>query len=184
MKTVFLDRDGTINEEVDNLTDISQLKIFPDVAEGIKKLKQRGFLIIVISNQPVVARGWITETDLHLIHKELLDRLKKQGAIIDAVYYCPHHPNATLPEYRKICDCRKPHTGMITRAVHDFDIDLKRSFFVGDMMKDIQTAKNAEVRSILVKTGYGGGDAEYDVEPDYIARKFQNAVHYILKNSD
>src|SRR5207245_801321 len=108
MKAVFIDRDGTTNVEVDNLRYVSQLEILPGVAEGIRKLRAMGYLIVVITNQPVVARGWITERELQEIHAELLKRLQNEKAKIDKIYYCPHHPNGNLEKYRKVCLCRKP----------------------------------------------------------------------------
>src|SRR3989338_5019263 len=179
-KAIFLDRDGVINREVDNLKSINQLRLLPYVSQAIKKFNQSGFLVIVITNQPVIARGWIDEIELQNIHKELVNRLKKRGTKIDAIYYCPHHPNANLTKYRKDCQDRKPNIGLIKKAVNDFNISLKDSFLVGDTTSDIQTAKNAGVKSILVKTGYAGNDKKFKVIPNYSAKNLDEAANLIV----
>lgn len=181
-KAVFLDRDGVINREVDNLKSLNQLRLLPQAASAIKKINKRGFLVIIITNQPVVARGWITENELQAIHQVLLSRLAKKGAKIDAIYYCPHHPNANVLIYRKVCADRKPGVGLVKKAAEKFKISLKNSFFIGDSTRDIQTAKNAGLKSILVKTGFGGKDKKYQVIPDFMADNLPEAVLYILKN--
>ena len=134
-KAVFLDRDGTINKEVDHLTDIKDLSIFPYAAEAIKKFKSMGFLIIIITNQSVVGRGYVSIEQLDEINRELINRLKKQGAIIDDIFYCPHHPDEG-------CDCRKPLPGLIKKAIDKYDIEIKNSFMIGDNISDIQLAFN------------------------------------------
>ena len=179
MKAVFLDRDGTINEEVDNLHDMAKLRILPGVAEGIRRLRAMGFLIIVVTNQPVVARGWITEREVEEVHEELLKRLQNENAKIDKIYYCPHHPNGNLKEYRKVCTCRKPELELVQMAVKEFSIDLKRSYFIGDRTTDAQTAKNAGIRSILLRTGAAGKDGRFNVKPDFVANNFLEAVDVI-----
>lgn len=181
-KAVFLDRDGTINKEVDNLRNINQLRLLPNVAKAIRKLNQNNFLVIIVSNQPVVARGWITEKELAEIHKILMIRLEKQGAKIDAVYYCPHHPNANLRQYRKDCLDRKPNVGLIKKAVEDFDISLSNSFLIGDSTRDIKTAYNAGIKNILVRTGYAGKDKKFDVVSDFTAKNLLGAVSIICKH--
>ncbi|OGK24253.1 hypothetical protein A3A46_01545 [Candidatus Roizmanbacteria bacterium RIFCSPLOWO2_01_FULL_37_13] len=179
-KAVFLDRDGVINREVDNLRDVKQLTLLPHAADAIRKLNQSGFLVIIITNQPVVARGWISEERLKKIHMELLKRLGKKGARIDAIYFCPHHPNADLSKYRKDCQDRKPNIGLIKKAVKNFKIALENSFLIGDSTRDIQTAKNAGIPSILLKTGYGGKDRKFNVKPDYIAKNlFEASIKFI-----
>lgn len=181
-KAVFLDRDGTINKEVNNLRDINQLRLLPNVAKAIRKFGQNHFLIIMITNQPVVARGWITEKQLEEIHMVLMARLKKQGARIDAIYYCPHHPNANFKKYKKDCSDRKPNIGLINKAVKDFNISLKDSFLIGDSTTDIKTANNADIKNILVKTGYAGKDKKFDVSADYIAKDLLEAVSIVCKH--
>ena len=180
-KAVFIDRDGVINREVDNLKDIGQLRLLPGVATAIRKINQNGILVIVITNQPVVARGWISENELNLIHQEILTRLAKKGAKIDAFYYCPHHPEANLKKYRKKCRCRKPNIGLIQKAVKKYNISIKDSYFIGDTTRDILTAKNVGLKSILVKTGYGGKDKKFNVKPDYIVNNLYEAANLICR---
>ena len=181
-RAVFLDRDGTINREVENLRHRNQLRLLPNVARAIKELNQNNFLIIVISNQPVVARGWITEKELAEIHKTLMIRLEKQGAKIDAIYYCPHHPNANLRQYRKDCPDRKPNIGLIKKAVKDFNISLSDSFLIGDSTRDIKTAYNAEIKNILVRTGNAGKDKKFDIISDFTAKNLLEAVSIICRH--
>ncbi|OGK31855.1 hypothetical protein A3I50_01660 [Candidatus Roizmanbacteria bacterium RIFCSPLOWO2_02_FULL_37_9] len=179
-KAIFLDRDGVINREVDNLKSINQLRLLPYVSQAIKKFNQSGFLVIVITNQPVIARGWIDEIELQNIHKELVNRLKKRGAKIDAIYYCPHHPNANLAKYRKDCKDRKPNIGLIKKTAKDFNISLSDSFLIGDSTRDIQTAHNAKIKSVLVLTGHQGKDKRFDAKPDKIAPNLVKAVQVVL----
>lgn len=181
MKAVFLDRDGTINKEVNLLQKISQLKLIPGSAEAIRKLKNAKFLIFIISNQAVVARGLITEEKINEINNALIKMLEKKGAQVDGIYSCPHHPNADLLEYRKDCVDRKPNTGMIKKVLKKYPISLEKSFFVGDMTVDIQTGKNAGMKTILVKTGFAGSDKKYNVKPDFIAKDLKKATEIILK---
>lgn len=178
---VFLDRDGVINKEIDVLKNIRELRILPNVAEAIKAMNKLGFLVIVVTNQPVVARGWLSEKQLDEIHAVLLYRLGEKGARIDATYYCPHHPDANLVKYRVKCRCRKPNIGMIKTATADFDIDLKKSFMIGDSTRDILAGRRAGLKTILVETGYGGKDGKYDVKPDFIAKNLLAAVKIIKK---
>lgn len=183
MKAVFLDRDGTINREVDVLRNLKQLRILPGTAKAIRKLNLLGFLVIVVTNQSVVARGWLTEKGLDRIHAVLLGRLRRGGGKLDAIYYCPHHPNANLKKYRLECRCRKPNVGLIARALKDFKIDPKKSFMVGDGTRDILTGKRAGLKTILVKTGYAGRDGKHHVQPDFTARNLAQAIKIISKHA-
>lgn len=181
MRAVFLDRDGTINREADNLRDVHKLRLLPNTAKAIQQLNQLGFAVIVISNQPVVARGWLTEQGVDEIHDELQKRLAKHGAKIDAFYYCPHHPNANLNKYRVQCQCRKPNTQLIKTAVKDLKVDLSKSFLIGDSTRDILAGERAGVKTILVKTGYAGNDGTYIVKPDITAKNLYEAAVIIKK---
>ncbi|MDO8469642.1 MAG: HAD family hydrolase [bacterium] len=183
MKAVFLDRDGTINREVNVLRDVRQLRLLPGAAKAIKKLNQLRLLVVVITNQPVIARGWLTEKEVEYIHDVLIRRLAKRGAKIDAIYYCPHHPNANLKKYRIRCRCRKPGIGMIQKAVREFGIDPRASWVIGDSGRDVAAGKKAGVRTILVATGYGGKDIDYGAKPDFVARNLQAAVRIITRHA-
>ena len=173
MRAVFLDRDGTVTKSDGYFYKYEQLELLEGLVDAIKVLN-KNFLVIIITNQPVVARGLCTEEDVKRLHNDLIEVMKKNGAKIDAIYFCPHHPEQhdDVPEhakkYRMVCSCRKPRTGMIEKAAKDFDIDVSKSFFIGDSTRDIQTAKNVGCTSILVKTGLSGKDKKYDVTPDYV----------------
>ncbi|HJO93299.1 MAG TPA: HAD family hydrolase [Victivallales bacterium] len=154
-KACFLDRDGVLIEEVNYLSYPSQILIFENSYKALKLLRDNDYKIIVITNQAGVARGYFKETDITVIHKEIDRFLSLKKLSIDKYYYCPHHPEGTVPEYSFECACRKPAPGLIFQAVKDFDIDLGESFLIGDKMSDINSAKNAGCFSILVKTGHG-----------------------------
>ena len=180
-RAVFLDRDGTMIKEAGDLIlrDVGRIRFFKGVAEAIKKLNRLGFIVVVITNQPVVARGFATEKEVDQIHAILVKRLAKRGAKIDAVYSCPHHSEATLPKYRVRCRCRKPNIGMIMKAAKKFGINLKKSFLVGDRTADIAAGNRAGVKMILVKTGYAGKDGRYEGKPDFTAKNLKEATKII-----
>lgn len=182
---VFLDRDGTLNEEVGGVTLPDQLKLLPGVAEAIQQLNHQGFRVIVVTNQPVVAKGFCTEGDVQTIHNKLETLLGGAHAFLDRIYFCPHHPEKGFagerPELKMNCDCRKPKPGQIQRAAKDLNLDLKTSWFVGDSTTDIETAKNAGLKSILVRTGHAGCDAKFAARPDFVFDNLPAAVHFILE---
>ena len=180
----FLDRDGTIIDQGGFLTRAEDLRLFPGAAGAVKRLREAGGLVIVVTNQPAVARGLIDEPALARIHERLKGLFAEQGAPLDEVYYCPHHPETHHPEandprYRRECECRKPKTGMLRRAADDFGIDIARSFMVGDSTRDIMTARNAGCAAVLVKTGAGGKDAKFDVRPDFFCDDIVAAAEWI-----
>ncbi len=186
-RAVFLDRDGTINKEVNLLHKISQIRIIKNTAKGIKLLNKKGCLVIIVTNQPVVARNLCTEKDVVEINETIRKRLLRRGAKIDAIYYCPHHPERNHPEandprYRRKCSCRKPSSGMIKKAAEILNIDLVNSFVIGDSTRDIQAGQNVGCKTILVKTGYAGKDKRYDVKPDQICDNLYSACSLIAKD--
>jgi D-glycero-D-manno-heptose 1,7-bisphosphate phosphatase len=180
---LFLDRDGTINEEVDYLSSPHQVQLIPRAAEAIREANRLGLKVIVISNQSGIARGMFTEEDLAIVNSAIYRLLEQQDAHIDALYYCPHYPGGTTPPYNTECDCRKPKIGMLRRAQEELRIDLSKSFVIGDKISDIQTGNNAGSASILVLTGYGKNQAdlvrEQNVAVEYIARDLYDAVQHI-----
>jgi D-glycero-D-manno-heptose 1,7-bisphosphate phosphatase len=189
---VFLDRDGTINEEVGYLDSLDKLKIIPSAYEAIRLINESGMKVVVISNQAGVARGFFTEDFVKVTHEHLQTALRQQGATIDNFYYCPHHPTEGIEPYRKDCNCRKPAPGMLLRAVQDLNIDLTRSYLVGDRFNDMEAGKKIGVRGILVKTGFGQSllqddgpdEATPENKPDFIAADILEAVKWILKNKE
>lgn len=183
-KAIFLDRDGTINEYVCFLRNIDDFKLLPFVGEAIAKINASPYLAIVATNQPVVARGEVTYQELNEIHKKMETELGRQGAYLDDIFFCPHHPDGgyegEIAELKVNCDCRKPRIGMMIRAADRYHIDLSQSWYIGDTTRDIQTGKNAGMRTILVQTGEAGKDGKYDAAPDYIAENLLAAVIHIL----
>jgi D,D-heptose 1,7-bisphosphate phosphatase len=179
---VFLDRDGTINEDVGYLHDIGQLVLIPGAAQAIRIFNNCGFKVVVVTNQSGVARGYFREEFVGQTHAHLHAVLQSQGAIIDAFYYCPHHPTEGFPPYRKVCSCRKPETGMFTQAARDLHLDLSRSYMVGDKMQDIQAGKKTGVKTVLVGTGYGRFVKEEDLLPEYVAQDLFAAAQWIADN--
>lgn len=182
---IFLDRDGTINKEVDFLSSPLGLELLPDSAKAIREAKDLGFKVFIITNQSGVARGLLTERDLEEIHTRLVDVLAAEHAHIDAIYYCPHHPDFGSGEYRKECDCRKPNIGMVTQAAREFDVDPKASFVIGDRMIDIQLGRNIKAKSILVLTGYGRDEQalcrKEGIPIDYVAENLYDAMQYVKR---
>ena len=152
---VFLDRDGTLIEEVNYLRRVEDLHLLPGVAEALRSLRAAGFVLVLVTNQAGIARGLLSEETLALLHAELEARLAGQGAWLDGIYYCPHHPEHGPPEYRQDCDCRKPATGLLEQARDDLDLDLAGSWAVGDKVSDLEGALGLGCRAILVRTGYG-----------------------------
>lgn len=186
---VFLDRDGTINKEVNYLRDEKQIQILPHVSEGIALLNKENIRVIVITNQPAVARGYTTISGLKKINNTLVSHLKKKNAYIDAIYSCPHHPERYHPnippnamKYRIKCSCRKPKLAMFRQALRDFKVNTKKAFVVGDRTGDIKAGKNLKITTFLVETGFGGRDNKYSIAPDYIVCDLYEAIDIILNH--
>lgn len=185
---VFLDRDGTINEEIDFLRTPDDLRLIPGAGAAIRSLNERHLVTCVISNQSGVARGFLTEADLLPIHERLEQELGRDNARLDRIYYCPHHPTEGRPPYNIACECRKPKTGMLRKGAEEFGFDLKRSFVVGDRIVDVQAGQAVGATTILVLTGYGKTAAEEcsteGVRPDRTATSIVEAVDFILNRID
>ena len=181
---LFLDRDGTLNLEVNHLNDPDKLTLLDGSAEGIKRINRAGILAIGVTNQPVLARGDVTFQGLKKIHARLDRLLGEKGAYLDRMYICPHHPDkgflGEIPELKMECLCRKPQTGLFDLAVQDLNISRRDSWMVGDTTSDILAGKRAGLRTILVRTGYSGRDFKFDVEPDFVANDLAGAVDWIL----
>lgn len=180
-RAVFLDRDGVINTEVHRLADADQLQLIEGAGEGIRLLNNAGIPVFLVTNQAVVARGLCSEEDLRSIHHRLADLLKPHGAVLDHIYYCPHHPDGKIDEYRQDCPSRKPGIGMLDRAAREHGLDLTRCVMIGDRTVDIQTACAAGCSSILVATGYGGSDGLYPATPTWTAPDLAAAARIVLQ---
>ncbi|MBA7668790.1 D-glycero-beta-D-manno-heptose-1,7-bisphosphate 7-phosphatase [subsurface metagenome] len=182
-RAVFLDRDGTINEEVSYLKDLKDLKILPEAPGAIKLLNEHSFKVVVITNQSGVARGYLTEEKLEEIHEEMRRQLSEKGAQLDAIYYCPHHPTQGKGKYRKNCWCRKPNPGMLERAASELELDLGRCYVVGDKLIDLQAGLRVDCKTVLVLTGYGKKYSNEKIEAkiniDYVAKTLKDAAEWI-----
>ncbi len=168
---IFLDRDGVLTEEKSYVCSCEEMRIFPYAEECIRKIKEKGYYAIVITNQSGVARGLFTENCLMKMNDYL-----KQVLNVDAIYYCPHHIEGRVKKYAIVCNCRKPGTGMIERACRDFNIDMEKSFLAGDRASDIKAGKNAGIRTVLLESGYGTAGLESNVVPDYICYDLRDMI--------
>jgi D-glycero-D-manno-heptose 1,7-bisphosphate phosphatase len=186
-QAVFIDRDGTLSDEIGYVNHVSRYRMLPRSAEAIKKLNESGIPAVLVTNQAGVARGYFPEERIFEVHKRMEELLAEGGALLDGVYYCPHHPSAGEPPYRAECDCRKPKPGLLLRAASELDLDISRSYMVGDKFSDVQLAHTAGCKGILVLTGYGRGEWEYNrdeagVTPEFVAEDLLDAVEWILKD--
>lgn len=180
---VFLDRDGTLIEEVDYLERVEQVALYSWSIDGVRLLNRAGIRVFVVTNQAGVARGYFTESVVAEVHRRIDSLLASGGARIDAYYYCPHHPEGAVEAYRRSCECRKPGRGLVDRAAREFGIDPSRSFVVGDRWLDIQLARAVGARAVLVRTGFGSTAERQqpsDVTADAIADNLVDAANWIL----
>ncbi len=183
---VFLDRDGTLIEEVGYLDRPERVTLYPFAADAIRALNRAGIRVAMVTNQSGVARGFFTEEVVRDVHDHIARLLARRGAHIDAYYYCPHHPDGRLAEYAVRCECRKPARGLVDRAVAELGIDPARSFAVGDRWVDIGLARTFGGRGVLVRTGYGAGEeqrAPADLAADAIVDNLAGAVSWVLRQS-
>ena len=185
---VFIDRDGTLTEEVGYVNHPSRLRLLPRSAEAIRRLNRAGTAAVVVTNQAGIARGYFSEGVLDTVTAELHAQLVRAGARLDGVYVCPHHPTEGAAPYRTLCDCRKPKPGLLLRAADELRLDLTRSVMVGDKASDLEVAPKVGARAVLVLTGYGRGEWEYRreqfvVAPDHVAGDLLDAVDWALERS-
>jgi D-glycero-D-manno-heptose 1,7-bisphosphate phosphatase len=181
---IFMDRDGTICEEVGYINHLSRSRLLPHSLEAIRGVNRLGYLAVVATNQSGVARGLFTEDLVRAVHDQLRSRVESGGGRLDALYYCPHHPREGTPPYRIDCDCRKPRPGMLVRAAREHDIDLSRSWMIGDSLVDLEAGAAAGVRVVHVLTGYGMGLVDnqperFRVPPAHTATDLLAAVRWI-----
>ena len=176
---VFLDRDGTVSEEVGYMYDVTLYQVFPWTGQAIRRLNECGIRVALATNQSGIERGYFSERTVHRVHDRLREKIGRSGASLDAVYFCPHHPEAG-------CGCRKPRPGMLERAREELGINLGNSYMVGDRYLDVQTGRAAGARTILVMTGNGREEQEQyrdaEIQPDHFAQDLAEAVDLILRN--
>ncbi|MBN2233130.1 MAG: HAD family hydrolase [Deltaproteobacteria bacterium] len=183
---VFLDRDGTVIEEVGYLGRVDQVRLIPGTAAAIRRLNQGGIPVIIVTNQAGVARGYFTESRVERIHYHLQEMLAAQGATVDAIYFCPHHPEGNRKIYRRSCRCRKPEPGMVERAITELGLETcPRLFVVGDKESDMELARRIDAMAVLVFTGHGRDEYEEKIrhgerQPDYCTANLAAAIDWIM----
>ncbi|HEU0071998.1 MAG TPA: D-glycero-beta-D-manno-heptose 1,7-bisphosphate 7-phosphatase [Alphaproteobacteria bacterium] len=182
---VFLDRDGTIVEDVDYLTRPDQLRLIPGAAAAIRGINQMGYAAVIVTNQSAVARGMLSESALAEVHVRLREMLAAAGAHIDGIYHCPHLPDGQIAQYARQCDCRKPAPGMLLQAARDLGIDLPASIMIGDSLRDLEAGKAAGCRqSILVKTGQGSAAAAQAGSDDIVVDDLSAAFALLIRKKN
>ena len=182
---VFMDRDGTLSHEVGYVNHVSRFRLYPWAVDAVRLANKTGFLAVVVTNQAGVARGYFPEAVIHEVHASLVASMTAGDARLDGIYFCPHHPSAGEPPYRRDCDCRKPKPGLVERAAAELDIDLSRSFVIGDRLGDLELAWRVGARGVLVRSGYGLGELTYHApswprQPDLVAENVLEAVERIV----
>jgi D-glycero-D-manno-heptose 1,7-bisphosphate phosphatase len=183
---VFVDRDGTLIEEVGYLDRVERVELYPWTIDALRALNRAGFRIVLVSNQSGVARGFFPEAVVEAVHRHMADLLAAGGARIDAYYYCPHHPDGKVARYAVACECRKPSPALVQRAVDEFGIDPARSFVVGDRWLDVALARRVGARAVLVRTGYGATEEARPPDglaADAVADNFAGAASWILNHA-
>ncbi len=188
-RAVFLDRDGTINRESDYVDRPDRFELLPKAGPAIARLNRAGLSVVVVSNQSGVGRGLISLESLDDVDIKMKELLARDGASLDGIYYCPHHPEAKVLKYRKICGCRKPKPGLLQQASSDLNLDPARSFMVGDRVRDLKAGWASGTRSILVLSGYGASELNEIMDnkrdmPDHVARDLAGAADWILDQID
>ncbi len=187
-KVVFLDRDGTICEEVGYLDSVEQMKLIPRSGEAVALLNRKGFKVVVITNQAGVARGFFPEAILEDLHAQMIRLLKTEGAEVDGIYYCPHHPTDGSPPYLRECNCRKPATGLLEKAAADLNLDLSSAFMIGDHFSDVECGQRIGAETVLLLTGHGrealAKKESWPKPPSHIAADLYEAVQWILNRQE
>jgi D-glycero-D-manno-heptose 1,7-bisphosphate phosphatase len=183
---VFLDRDGTINEEMGYINQIDRFVLLPGAANAIRRINESGLKAVLVTNQSGAARGYFPAEFIDRVHEKLSRLLLQEDAFLDGIYVCIHAP--ADGELTGGCDCRKPKVGLVLQAVRELQLDLQKSYVVGDRLKDVEMARNAGIKAVLVRTGYGKGELEFvaptsTVYPDYVADDLSEAVEWILADT-
>ncbi len=187
-RVVFLDRDGTLCEEVGYLSSVEQMRLIPRSGEAVRLLNQKGYKVVVVTNQAGVARGFFPEAVLEGLHAEMVRQLREEGAYLDGIYYCPHHPLDGFPPYRQECNCRKPATGLLERAAADLNLDLLSGYMIGDHFSDVECGQRVGAETVLLLTGHGqealAKRESWPRPPSFIATDLYAAVLWVLGKSE
>jgi len=178
-RAIFLDRDGTLVHPYHYPSGPEHLRLYDNIGSALWTLQRMGFLLIVITNQSGIARGYFSEEDLLRMHTHLRTELARWDVHLDAIYHCPHHPDGTIPELAIRCDCRKPQPGMLLRAAHDYTLDLTHSWFIGDILDDVEAGNRAGCRTILVDLETEHLPQSVQRRPTFVARDTIHALHII-----
>lgn len=186
-KAIFLDRDGVINENVKDMNTVEQFIMLPKVGKAIKKINDAGYLAIIVTNQPIIAKGFLSFETLDKIHEKMSHELKKDHAHIDDIFVCPHHPKKgfakEIVELKIDCDCRKPKPGLFLQAIRKYNIDTSKSWMIGDSKSDVQAAKNVNIKSVFIPNKGSGAEQEKsleDIKADFERKDLLKAVEFIL----
>lgn len=183
---VFLDRDGTVNIEAGYIRELENLNLIPGAAEVIRGLNEAGVPVVLVTNQSGPARDYYPESWVHKLHERLEKLLAAEGAHLDKIYYCPHLPDGTVPEYTQDCDCRKPEPGMLLAAAKDLDLDLSRSFMIGDKATDVEVGQRVGAKTVLLTSGYGqqvlDGTYQHKVNADYVFPSLKTAYDEVMQS--
>ena len=182
---MFIDRDGCLTGEVGYVNHVSRIRLLPRTGEAVRRLNQAGVPAVMVTNQAGIARGYFSEDVLHAVNAEMVRQLAAQGARLDALYVCTHHPHEGQPPYRAVCDCRKPRPGLLQRAARELALDLAASVMGGDRISDVAVGQAVGAAGVLVLTGYGRGEWEHQrhewtVKPDHVAEDLLDAVAWVL----
>lgn len=187
-RAVFMDRDGTVADEVGYVNHASRLRLLPGSAAALRRVREAGLLCVVVTNQSGVARDYFEETVVNQANERFRELLAAEGASVDAIYYCPHHPTEGSPPYVRECDCRKPATGLIFRAAEDLNVDLRSSYMIGDHFSDIECGQRAGAKTVLLLTGHGkdamGKRQQWPRPPSHIAADLYDAVQWVLNHPE
>jgi D-glycero-D-manno-heptose 1,7-bisphosphate phosphatase len=184
-RAIFMDRDGTVCEEVGYVNHVDRVRLLPRSAAAIRLANEAGFQAVIVTNQAGVARGYFDEELVHEVHDAVRHQLAEAGARVDGIYFCPHHPEVGSEPYRRVCDCRKPGPGMLLRAREEMGIDLAASYMIGDTVKDLGAGRAVGATTVLVLTGYGRGELQHqahrwNVQPDHVCEDLLDAVQWIV----
>jgi D-glycero-D-manno-heptose 1,7-bisphosphate phosphatase len=189
-RTIFLDRDGTLCHEVGYVNHPERLELIPGAGRAVRRVREDGWAVVVVTNQAGVARGYFPWHVVEQTHARLRSLLAGEGAAVDGIYACPHHPDVGGPGFRKSCECRKPRPGMLLRACRDLDLDLAGSYIVGDSFRDVGAGRNAGLAgTVLLRTGYGRGELLWKgphagVWPDHVADDVVAAIEWIRRREE
>jgi D,D-heptose 1,7-bisphosphate phosphatase len=184
-KAIFIDKDGTLIPDIPYNVDPEKISLQEGALEGLYQLQQAGYLLIIISNQSGVARGFFKEEALNAVQHKIESLLAERGVVLNGFYYCPHYPNAAIQEYAVECDCRKPQPGMLLQAARELDIDLSQSWMIGDILNDVEAGKKAGCKTVLINNGNEREWQESSLRsPDYKAKNIEEAAAQILHHQE